>query len=73
MEKPKIYYRRIEEAQMILEGYTRTQVAKELKISVETVRRDLYALVANSRTETQALGLKAINKLREKHNLSEFE
>ena len=73
MEKPKIYYRRIEETQMILEGYTRTQVAKELKISVETVRRDLYALVANSRTETQALGLKAINKLREKHNLPEFE
>lgn len=73
MEKQKIYYRRIEEAQMILEGYTQTQVAKELKVSVETVRRDLYYLIANSRTETQVLALKALNKLREKHNLPEFE
>ena len=72
MEKQKIYYRRIEEAQMILEGYTQTQVAKELKVSVETVRRDLYYLIANSRTETQVLALKALNKLREKHNLPEF-
>lgn len=73
METPKIYYRRIEEAQMILEGYTQTQVAKELKISTETVRRDLYALVSNSRLETQTLALKAINKLRENQHLPKFE